>query len=90
MAKYSHDSHITTVEGVKDFFHHIVYDLGINFHPDDDFSGYIDLNTGARVMDDKQATLYNRLMEESFVTCDDEDMVYEMACELMKDRLQIE
>ena len=41
MAKYTQDSHITTKEEVKDFFKHIVDDLGINFHPDEDFKDYV-------------------------------------------------
>ena len=88
MAKYSQNSHITTVEEVKDFFHHIVYDLEINFHPDDDFCAYINNETGESAMDDRLAALYNRLMEEAFVACNDEDTVYEIGCELMKENLR--
>ena len=90
MAKYSHDSHITTVEDVKEFFRHLVYDLDLNFHPDDDFKEYVNRKTGERVMDDKQAELYNRLMDEAFEACDEEDMVYEIGFELLKERLQTE
>ena len=88
MAKYSQESHITTVEEVKDFFNHIVYDLDINFHPDDDFKNYVSYETGSRTMDDKQAELYNRLMDESFEVCGDE--VYEIGSDLLFKRLQIE
>ena len=90
MAKYSHDSHITTVEYVKDFFRHLVYDLDLNFHPDDDFKEYVNYETGERVMDDKRAELYNRLMDEAFEACDNEYMVYEIGFELLKERLQTE
>lgn len=90
MAKYSHDSHITTVEDVKEFFRHLVYDLDLNFHPDEDFKEYVNRETGERVMDDKQADLYNRLMDEAFEACDNEDMVYEIGFELLKERLQTE
>ena len=89
MAKYTSDSHITTVEEVKAFFRHIVFDLDINFHPDDDFKDYVNSPTGERSMDDEQAELYNRLMEEAFEVCGDEDMVYEIGCDLLKERLQI-
>ena len=89
MAKYTQDSHITSVEEVRDFFHHIVYDLGINFHPDDDFKSYVNYETGERSMDDEQAELYNRLMDEVFEVCNDEDMVYEIGCEMLKERLQM-
>ena len=89
MAKYTRDSHITTFEEVKDFFLHIIFDLDINFHPDDDFKDYFDSTTGERSMDDEQAELYNRLMDEAFEACGDEDLVYELGCDLLKERLQM-
>lgn len=88
MAKYTQESHITTAEEVKDFFHHIVYDLDINFHPDDDFKDYVSYETGERTMVDKQAELYNRLMDEAFEVCDDE--VYGIGSEVLFERLQTE
>lgn len=88
MAKYSHDSHITSKEEVKGFFHHIVYDLGINFHPDEDLKNYVSYETGDRTMDDNQAELYNSLMEEAYEFCGEE--VYEIGFELLKEKLQIE
>ena len=89
MAKYTQESHITTLEDVEDFFHHIVYDLDINFHPDDDFKDYVSYETGERTMDDEQAELYNRLMDEAFEVCED-DQIYEIGSELLFAKLQIE
>lgn len=89
MAKYTSDSHITTIEEVKTFFRHIVFDLDINFHPDDDFKDYVNSTTGERSMDDEQAELYNRLMDEAFEVCSDEDLVYDIGCNLLIERLQI-
>ena len=88
MAKYTQESHITTAEEVKDFFRHIVNDLDINFHPDDDFKDYVSYDTGNRTMDDEQAELYNRLMDEAFETCGEE--VYEIGSDLLFKRLQKE
>lgn len=88
MAKYTQDSHITTTEEVKSFFHHIVYDLDINFHPDDDFKDYVSYKTGESTMDDEQAELYNRLMDESFDVCGEK--VYEIGSDLLFKRFQIE
>ena len=88
MSKYSQESHITTIEEVKDFFNHLVNELGINFHPDDDFKNYVSYETGSRTMVDEQAELYNRLMDESFEVCSDE--VYEIGSDLLFKRLQIE
>ena len=89
MVKYTSDSHITTVEEVEAFFRHIVYDLDINFHPDDDFRDYVNTTTGERSMNDEQAQLYNRLMDEAFEVCGNEDLVYGIGCNLLKERLKI-
>ncbi len=88
MAKYTHDSHITSAEEVRDFFSHLVNDFGINFHPDDDFTDYVNYTTGERTMDDEQAELYNRLMDESFDVCG--DAVYEIGSDLLLERLKTE
>ena len=42
---YNEESHITTVEEVANFFHHLVFDLKLNFHPDDDFAEYVNSKT---------------------------------------------
>lgn len=87
MATYTHDSRIATKEEAKDFFRHIVFDLDINFHPDDDFKEYISRETGERTMDDAQAELYNRLMDEAFGVFNDEEELYEMACGVLEERI---
>lgn len=38
---YDKDSHIKSVEDVKAFFHYLVDERKVNFHPDDDFADYI-------------------------------------------------
>ena len=89
MAKYTQESHITCIEEVKDFFYNIDYYLEINFHPDDNFKDYVSYETGERTMTDEQAEFYNRLMDEAFEVCDDEDVLYEIGCDLLFKRLQI-
>lgn len=86
MANYTYDSQITNIEDVKKFFRHIVYDLDINFHPDDDFKDYVTFENGEKCMDYEQANLYNHLMDEAFGVCGDK--VYEISCDLLKERLQ--
>ena len=88
MAKYSQDSHITSAEEVKSFFRHIVYDLGINFHPDDDFKDYVSNKAGERTMDNEQAELYNRLIDEAFEVCGEE--VYEIGGDLLISEIKTE
>ena len=72
---------------VQDFFRHIVFDLYINFHPDDDFADYVNDKTGERTMSDEDAALYNRLMDEVFEVFDDEEEVYEIGYNLLQERL---
>ena len=63
-----------------------MYDLDINFHPDDDFRDYVNYETGGRTMDDEQASLYNRLMDEAFDICGDK--VYEIGALLLRVRME--
>lgn len=39
--KYTAASHINSVKDVEVFFHHLVDERKVNFHPDDDFADYI-------------------------------------------------
>lgn len=63
-------SHITSVADVKAFFHHLVDERKVNFHPDDDFADYISLDDKTPTFTDDEVILYNRLMEESFDACE--------------------
>lgn len=63
------ESHITTVADVKAFFHHLVDERKLNFHPDDDFASYVSFDDKKPLFSDEEVTMYNRLMEESFDTC---------------------
>lgn len=67
---YNIDSHIKTVEGVKAFFHHLVYERKVNFHPDDDFADYVSYEDKTPSFTEDEVTMYNGLMEESFIICE--------------------
>ena len=43
---YNIDSHIKSVEDVNTFFHHIVSERKVNFHPDDMFEDYVSCEGG--------------------------------------------
>jgi hypothetical protein len=45
---YSNKSHINTEADVKSFFHHLVAERKVNFHPDDDFADYISIDDKTR------------------------------------------
>lgn len=85
---YTQDSHIATVEEAKSFFRHVVFDLDISFHPDDNFRAYVNRESGKRVMDDGQADIYNRLMDEAFDAFGDENAMYETAYNILKEKLK--
>ena len=73
-------THITSVSDVKAFFHHLVDERKLNFHPDDDFADYISLDDKTPTFTDDEVILYNRLMEESFDACEAAGVdIYELA-----------
>lgn len=67
---YNIDSHIKSVEDVKAFFHHLVSERKLNFHPDDDFADYICYEDKTPSFTEDEVVLYNRLMKESFNVCE--------------------
>ena len=72
--KYNKDSHIKSVEGVEVFFHHLLEDKKLSYHPDDDFKDYVNFKTGERTYTDDEAKLDNRLMGEAFEVCEAADV----------------
>lgn len=67
---YNNESHIKSIEDVKAFFHHLVDERKLNFHPDDDFADYIRYEDKAPSFTEEEVSVYNRLMEESFEVCE--------------------
>lgn len=68
--KYNAESHINTVKDVETFFHHIVFERKVNFHPDDMFEDYVSCEGGINTFTVEECTIYNRLMDESFSICE--------------------
>ena len=71
---YTAASHINSVKDVEVFFHHLVDERKVNFHPDDDFANYICLADKTPSFSAEEVTVYNRLMDESFDVCDKADV----------------
>lgn len=63
---YTNESHIMSVKDVKTFFHHIVSERKVNFHPDDMFEDYVSCEGGINTFTLGECAIYNRLMDESF------------------------
>ena len=59
---------ITTIEDVKAFAKYLTNDLHLNFHPDDDFSFYVNYETKEPTFSPEEAAKYNALMNECFDT----------------------
>lgn len=76
------ESHITSVADVKAFFHHLVDERKVNFHPDDDFADYINIEDKTPSFTVEEVAVYNRLMEESFDVCEAAGVdIYELGLE---------
>ena len=70
--EYSSNSHINSVKDVEAFFHHIVFERKVNFHPDDMFEDYVSCEGGINTFTLEECAVYNRLMDESFSVCEKE------------------
>lgn len=76
--KYNETSHIANLDEVKAFASYLINDLDVNIHPDNDFADYICTKTGDRTFTDKETAIGNRLMDECFEVCENEDVdIYE-------------
>lgn len=69
---YNSYSNIKTVKDVEAFFHHIVFERKVNFHPDNMFEDYVSCEGGINTFTIDECAIYNRLMDECFRVCDNE------------------
>lgn len=87
---YSNESHIKSVKDVETFFHHIVYERKVNFHPDDMFEDYISCESGVNTFTIEECAIYNRLMDESFKICEKERIdIYEIGMKELMPNIKI-
>lgn len=85
--KYNSSSNIQNMEDVITFFHHLVYELNLNFHPDDDFKDYVLYNSNLPMFSNHEIIVYNRLMNQCFEICQASDQdIYEIGCEQLLKR----
>lgn len=61
---------IATIADVKAFAIFIFFDIGIVFHPDDDFADYIDSKTGEPILTPNEVLFCNTRMSECFAVCE--------------------
>ena len=82
--RYADESHISSVEDVTQFFHFLVEEEKVNFHPDDDFAEYVDDETQEPIFNNSEVKLYNRLMDECFAVCAESNhSVYDLGLEVL-------
>lgn len=87
---YTSESHIKSVKDVETFFHHIVSERKVNFHPDDMFEDYVSCESGINTFTLGECAVYNRLMDESFAICENEGVnIYEIGLEKLQEALKI-
>lgn len=60
---------IADIEDVSQFFNDL-FDEGVNAHPDEDFTQYINAETGEDTFSPQEAELRNTLMSQSFEVCE--------------------
>ncbi|MCQ2212282.1 MAG: hypothetical protein MJZ36_01445 [Bacteroidaceae bacterium] len=79
MRQYTEVDHIYIVEEVEAFFAHIVKERKINFHPDNNFEDYINIESHEPSFTPSECSIYNRLMDECFTICDQANVdIYEI------------
>lgn len=72
---------------VKQFVHHVIFDLDVNFHPDTDFHTYID-KQGNRTFDEATAEQLNAALTTAFAVCDSHGAdIYELTMPMLEERL---
>lgn len=87
---YTSDSHIISVKDVKTFFHHIVSERKVNFHPDDMFEDYVSCEGGINTFTLGECAIYNRLMDKSFAVCNNEGVdIYAIGLEELQTALEL-
>lgn len=69
---YGKENHILSTKDVETFFHHLVYERKVNFHPDDMFEDYVSCEGGINTFTIDECAIYNPLMDECFRVCDNE------------------
>lgn len=64
---------IKTLQDVQTFAQHLTKKERLSFHPDDDFFDYINIKTRERFYTDEEAKLRNKLMDDCFNVCKQEN-----------------
>lgn len=81
-------SSITSIQDVTTFFHHLILEENLNFHPDEDFRNYVLLDTGLSSYTEEEAELRNHLLDECFDVCERYQAdIYQIGIEILFNQL---
>jgi hypothetical protein len=73
---------IEKLEDVAEFIHNLVEE-GVNAHPDEDFSQYINIETDEPIYTSDESNLRNRLINKSFDVCEEAGIdIYDLTQEI--------
>ena len=86
MKTYNSIDQINTIEDVKQFFHHLAFDMDINFHPDDMFEEMVSPDFLGFFTPEKMA-LYDSLMNQCWKVCEENhEDIYKIGIEFIRER----
>ena len=73
---------IQTLDDVKAFAKQLIAE-GLNFHPDDDFNDYVNLENNLPLYSNEEASIRNELMNKCFEVCELEGIdIYDLMLEV--------
>jgi len=80
---------VNTIEDVKLFAFQLVNEENLSFHPDDDFSNYINLETQEPLYSVEEVSILNKQMERCFDICNQFGAdIYELMGRPLLDKLK--
>lgn len=86
MVQYNIHSQINNIDDVKNFFHHLYYDLNVIFHPDDMLEDYVS-SDGVEFTPEK-CEIYDNLMEKCHEVCEKEQVdIYGVGLDILENKI---
>lgn len=81
---------INTIDDVKLFAFQLVNEENLSFHPDNDFSDYINLNTKEPLYSAEEVGPLNIMMDNCFILCEQAEVdIYELMGEALFEKMKI-
>ncbi len=77
-------SAVNTLSDLKTFYHQLIHQESLNFHPDEDFQNYINLETNLPAYTTEEASFRNELMIQAFRVCEKHQAdIYQIGADLL-------